>query len=264
MYSEFREYVKRDGLARQNRFFVNITVPAISGSVAALFSQNAVREVELLTRSVSIPGVNVATGDVRTTGEIINAPYDRNFGGAQFVFYVDRQMIVRKFFDDWISAIQNPDTRTMGWYDQFTSPQITVNVVPRNGNGSVYKIHMYECFPKTQGELTLDQGNNETMLLNVSMEYRYYKTEIVSYVPASGASTGSIGEDMIEVDPIQQLLNNYTNVYDAYGNDFIRYQSSLTSGQEVFSGVSVPQNFNQVNNVLRDQLVRTVRTQLVG
>jgi hypothetical protein len=179
-YDQFKTKVKNDGLARQNRFFIIFGAPAIKGEGAAFFNSK-LRDAFLLCKSVSVPGVNVASADIFTTGETTHAPYDRNFGEASFTFYVDRNLYLRKLFEVWIDSIQSPDTRQVGWYNDFKT-DITIAILPRSETGSVYFMTLYDCYPKQIGTLSLDNGNNDVMTLDITMEYRFYKTQTNDYI----------------------------------------------------------------------------------
>lgn len=162
-YTKFLARVRADGLARQNRFWVNI------GAAPVLIGE----DLTLLCKSVNVPGVSFSTAPVRTIGEVIEAPYDRNFSPATLTFYVDRQMIVRRIFDDWVEKIQNSYTRVFGWYNEFIAPQMEIYVDNRQDE-SIYKMTLYDAHPKSIGGLNLDQGANDIMTFDVTFDYRYY------------------------------------------------------------------------------------------
>ena len=207
-YSDFVSFVKTDGLSRQNRFYITISPFKNTGPSAALFgvgSGDAKRNLHMLCKSVNLPGVNVATSQVRYTGEVIEVPYDRTFGALTMTFYVDRQMIVRKFFEDWINSIQNTKTRSMGYYDEYVSKTVIITVVDKQDN-TTFDFILYDVHPKSIGNLSLDQGNNDVMTLDVEFDYHYYETI------ASQGKAGAQGIDALKTlrdngfEAAQQLL----------------------------------------------------------
>lgn len=233
-YSEFVTFVKGDGLARQNRFYIDMAVPSLKGQYSTLWSDmQSLKNMVMLCKSVNIPGVNVTTAEVRTTGEVTNVPYDRNFGSATFTFYVDRQMIVRMMFDDWIASIQDPDNRTFGWYKDFVSEYAEVFVLPKSETGAVYAIKLHELMPKSIGNLSLDQSSNDIMTVDVTFDYRNYTTRIIEYVPAT-TSSGNI-DAFSYTTPSQNPLP--VGVQDTYRyappnrNDIPGYRNTTTNGQ---------------------------------
>ena len=167
---EFTSFVKSDGLGRQNRFAIQMDLPTnikISGKMI---------DYELLCRSVSVGGVNVATQQYRTTGEMTNVPYDRTFSGATFTFVADQNMIVRDIFERWVDLIQDKKSRILGYYNDIAR-DITVMVLNRMNN-HVYSITLHEAFPKTIGDLSVDNASNDLMTIPITFEYKYYSTHV--------------------------------------------------------------------------------------
>lgn len=186
-YADFVQFVKNDGLARQNRFSVTFALPALSGPTSGIFSaagQN-MRSLSLMCKSVSVPGINIVTAPYRIIGETFEVPYDRSFSGATLSFYMDKNMYFRQFFDDWINTIQDKETRNLGYYKEIVSPEMTIDVLDRMNNIN-YTIILKDVFPKTIGALELDQGSNDTMVLPVTFDYHYYETKLTSAAIESG------------------------------------------------------------------------------
>lgn len=183
-YSEFVQTIKKDGLARQNRFFINIALPGLVGEFANLYSNGSeqFRRVNMFCKSISFPGISFSTSPIRNHGEVFEAPYDRNFQGLNATFYVDRNMYVRKFFDEWVDSIQNPDTRDFNYYKDFVSSEITLYVLDSFERVN-YVVMFFDVHPKSIGALSLDQGANDNMTLDIQFDYHYYKTFVVDQVP---------------------------------------------------------------------------------
>lgn len=171
-YEEFKGAVKKNGISRQNRFTVMIPPPP------ALDSTN-IQTVLLMCKGVSVPGVNMVTAPVRTTGEMTEAAYDRTFGAASLNFYVDADLKVRYFFDQWINLIQSPSTRIFTYPKEYKSEQIEISVLRLDDNPS-YMITLFDAFPKSIGDLSLAGDDTNAMTLNVTFDYRYYTTEIIT------------------------------------------------------------------------------------
>lgn len=303
-YSEFVTFIKGDGLAKQNRFYIDMAIPSLKGPYATLWSHpESLKTMLMLCKGVSIPGVNVTTTELRTTGEVTNVPYDRNFGSATFTFYVDKQMYVRMMFDDWISSIQDPQTRTFGWYKDFISEYAEVFVLPKSETGAVYKIILNELMPKSIGNLSLDQSNNDIMTVDVTFDYRYYTTEMIEYVPATNSSgnidtytyqtppqrtlpsgvqdtyryvntdknrlpgSGMGTQDpskLVPVNPVKALYDGYGAIAQAYTGNFQKFQSTFASGEVIYNGISVPLNINQALATIREQGLGTVKNKMVN
>ena len=242
-YQEFVQNVKSDGLSKSNRFYIEIASPSLTGESGIIFGsagQN-LRNLHMFCSSVSIPGVNIASTSIRTTGEMLEAPYDRNFGDSTLTFYVDRQMYVRKFFDDWVNTIQNQSTKIFNYYDDFIADTIKVFVLDKKDHEN-YAITMHECYPKTVGSLSLAHNSNDVMTLDVTFTYKYYTTSIIVHQETEGVPTTSTIDSLKDSN---SLISSYTN-------DFIGFQQSIIpGGQGVFNDVY--QNVaSQTNNYVAD------------
>lgn len=216
-YDEFKNFVKTDGMARQNRFYIQISMPNLKGQSSLLFQPAGSahkRDLHLLCKTVSIPGVNVVSAPIRYTGEVFEAPYDRTFGPANLTFFVDRGFYVKKFFDDWIDTIQDPYNRTMGYYNDFIS-EIKIFAMDRQSKVT-FCITLHAAHPKSIGTIDFGQEANEIMTLDITFDYHYYTTELIQ-----GGGTAESSR--------QPLFAGAINT-SAYQNDFNGYQESLNPG----------------------------------
>lgn len=196
-YNDFKSFVKNDGLARQNRFYIRISVPSLKGPAAAMFDIGKMKDIHMLCQSVTVPSASLATAPVRYTGESFEAPYDRTFSPATFTFYVDRQMYVRKFFEAWIDSVQDYKERTFSWYNDFVSPYISVFTVDRKSKDT-YETILFEAHPKSIGDLQLDQNSNDVMTMTVQLEY-HYSTSIL-HNGSSGSTGGGPRQSSTDAD----------------------------------------------------------------
>lgn len=177
-FNDFLAFVREDGLARQNRFFVQIIPPR---NMSYLND----RTISLLCKSINVPGVNFATTAVRNYGEVFETPYDRNFSGATISFYTDSELYVKRYFDTWVTKIQDTNTRIMDYYENFISPTIHISILNKS-DLQKYKIILHNAFPKTIGGLSLDNSVSDTMVFDVVFDYQYYVVEGTDSEVASG------------------------------------------------------------------------------
>lgn len=169
-YADFLSFVKKEGLAQQNRFYIDIALPPSMGKYGY-------RNLSLLCKNVALPFVSLSTSPVRITGEQYEVPYDRNFSPASMMFFVDRKMQVKMFFDVWINQIQRTDTRTIGYFDDIVAPTINIHVLDKSELQTLYTVTLYNAYPKTLGAMNLDHDSSGLQLFDVSFEYQYYDTE---------------------------------------------------------------------------------------
>jgi hypothetical protein len=165
---EFTAAVKSNGLARTNRYAVVFSLP--KG-----MSERAVTQTALMfCEQIQLPGTNFSTTQNRSFGEFRETPYEKLYEHINLSFYVDKDMQIKKLFDDWNNCIYNPKTRVFNYYDQYiTDIKIEVHDMT---DQKKYTIELHECYPKSIGAVQLDYASKDVMKLSVSMAYKWFET----------------------------------------------------------------------------------------
>lgn len=161
---DFIAEIKTQGLARTNRFLVQLSPPGADPA--------AVRKTLLFCEKAALPGINYATTQVRTFGELRETPYDKLFDPITLTFHVDRHFIVKSIFDDWMNLIQNPVTRTFNYYNRYTT-DIVIQVQDLEDKAT-YEVCLYEAYPKSMTMINLDAESKDTMRVDVMFQYKYW------------------------------------------------------------------------------------------
>lgn len=164
----FIAQVKTEGLMRTSRYSVSMRLPKSINSSANM------RKILLFCSDITIPGVTIATNQIRIHGEVREAPNEKIFDNANLSFYVDNNMEVKKFFDSWVNSIQNPVTRNFSYYDDYTT-EIKVDIEDTKDRKR-YEVSLYECYPKNVGQIQVGYDQKEVMKLQVSINYKYWKS----------------------------------------------------------------------------------------
>jgi hypothetical protein len=162
---EFISEVKTQGLARTNRFIVELSAPAVA-------QQSVVKKALLFCDTAQLPGISYATTQNRTFGEFREIPYDKLYEPITLTFFVDRDMHVKSLFDNWIHQIQNPSTHTFEYYNRYTT-QMKIEVQDLNDK-SKYVVDLYECYPKSVGAVQLSAESKDIMKMTVNFQYKYW------------------------------------------------------------------------------------------
>lgn len=199
--TDFIAAIKTQGLARTNRFTVDVAPP--SSNSAGLNSR-----VLLLCDSAALPGVSYATTQNRSYGEFREVPYDRLFEPVTLSFYVDKEMVVKKIFDDWVMMIQNPVNRSFKYYESYVRT-MTIQVQDLNDK-TKYEVKLHEAYPKTMSAVGLSSESKDVMKMSVSFQYKYF-----------------------EISQIVQLPNDQqisSNMIDKYNGDFTGFQARFNKG----------------------------------
>lgn len=125
-----------------------------------------------------LPGLNINTSPSLTYGETREMPYTRLYDNINMSFYVDHDMKVKKYFDEWMASIQNPMDRTFSYYNSYIHDvQIDVEDLENNVK---YSMILHECYPKTIGAIQLDYAAKDLMKISVTFAYKYWEPKFIS------------------------------------------------------------------------------------
>ncbi len=170
--NEFISAIKSTGLARSNRFSVNIPFPVAADTDP--------RQVLILCDSASLPGVTIGTAQQRFWGELREIPYEALYDNVELSFYVDTNLGVKNLFEKWLGLIRNPETRTFNYYANYIT-DIDIYIHPiDNSEDSVHVVTLHEAYPKILKPVSLDYGNKDVMKYSVSMNYKWFTTSFMS------------------------------------------------------------------------------------
>ena len=162
LLNDFIATVKNNGMMRNSRYSV-IFPNADKTNLVGLYCDQ-----------FTLPGLNISTQPCLTYGETREMPYQKLYNNITVSFYVDADMKVKQFFDDWINQIQNPADRTFKYYDDYTH-KVQVDVEDLENN-TKYSMFLHECYPKTIQDIQLDYNSKDIMKMQVTLSYRYWET----------------------------------------------------------------------------------------
>ena len=170
--TQFIGAIRQDSLARVNRFEVFINAPS------TLLGKNIANSgaVSLYCEMASLPPVNISTKSFKIFGPTYQRPFGAEYGGEgiSLTFHVDRDMQVKKFFDEWTAKVVDPDTGLVGYQEDYIST-IRLRQLDEQDNVT-YEIELSEAFPRSVNLLELNNSaQNQTHRLNVLFAYRYWK-----------------------------------------------------------------------------------------
>lgn len=209
--NDFIGQVKSEGLMRNNRYIITMPLPR------GLLSTNMnMQKVLLLCDSISVPGVTLSSTPARTFGEIREMPYEKVFAPANLSFYVDNKMEVKKLFDNWQGIIQDPQSRTHGYYFNYTT-NIDITILDVYDN-SRYQVTLHEAYLKDISAIQLDASNRDVMKLNTTIQYKYW-TSTDAYASVSHPDNRGFFEKIFD--------DLFGDSLTGYFDDFTGFQSSF-------------------------------------
>lgn len=257
---EFTAQVKTGGLAKQNRFSILMGIPNV---LQQNFGNEQIKLVMLFCESTSLPGFNVATTPIRTYGEFREMPYEPIYENINATFYVDRQMTVKKYFDDWMLNIYNPVTRHANYYNDYTC---TIDIYQYDqANNTTYAVRLYDVYPKSIGAMALDNNSRDIHKITVAFNYRYWR-------PQQMQTTNVASEN-----PFNYAFQNYANVVTQFNSTFDSLPASVPVPNTYLDNFSnfqntINQQFGSIpgmsvgnpGNLIQNQIIVKAQTKLQG
>lgn len=163
------------GLARTNRFEVLIVPPPQLASYG--------RYVSLFVEQANLPLITVGVKPFKIHNTPAHQrPMNIEYGGEGLLLniHLDGQMIVRRFFDDWMHLIANKDNYTINYQDEYAS---TVIIRQLNEYDQVtYEAQLLEAFPRNYNPIQLDHSAlSQTQRMSVLFAYRKWQVNDYNY-----------------------------------------------------------------------------------
>lgn len=201
-----------NGVQRTNHFYVTIpNPPVLQGDIGPII-------LPFLTEAASIPGVMLATSDVRRYGygPTEKKPYLPVFVDQQMTFLGDGSGLVHKFFYKWMNSIVKYDQFPLGRqganrlrpfeveYKRQYAVDITITAIDEVDR-KIMEIKLFDAFPIAVGDIGLGWGQTDGYV-NIPVTFTYYnwrRTDI------SIDLDELIGEDL---SPVQRLLKAGTAI----------------------------------------------------
>lgn len=189
--SEFLSHIKRNNIARSNRFRINFVMPQalitnLSQTPASdiqTWVDNGInspqknsnldgvqRIISLTCLITDIPGYQEQTTSI-TNG---NLPRKIVSGKTQdnlyTTFLVSGNYMEKKLFDAWHRIIMNEGNTSLNYYDDYIS-HISVDCLSVNDE-VMYSYELTECYPTSVSQVKLDRtGQNQQMVIDVQWAF---------------------------------------------------------------------------------------------
>tara|TARA_Y100000992_G_scaffold271890_1_gene213093 strand:+ start:1203 stop:1913 length:711 start_codon:yes stop_codon:yes gene_type:complete len=169
-----------DGMARPNRYEVLLTPPkgaeTIMSQIMREFTNDGtVRKTGLRCSSISFPGRTIDTApDNNIFGPPRNIAQGYTYGDLQASFQCSSDMKEKKVFETWQRLAYNPQSWTMGYYDDYTGSIDIVQLDEKDKKR--YGVRIVECFPRDIAAQQLSYDTNNTIgTIDITFAYRYWK-----------------------------------------------------------------------------------------
>jgi hypothetical protein len=216
--SEFVSEISGRGLARQNRFLVEIpNVNFWPGGDENLLS--------LLCQSASLPGATIAVKKQNLFGPAYIRPASINYGETlAMTFLCDQEMWIKRLFDLWMHRVVNLSSFTVNYKNEYAR-DIVISQLDTKENAT-YQVKLIDAFPVSMGAMALNQSALDRFhLLPMTFAYRYWETDLVSNSEIFDISFESTVEKLKEIVPKIPIVQPPTSVEDA--NQYTGFESAF-------------------------------------
>lgn len=188
------------GYLKRNKFEVFVQTPPmfrgklsnINGYEINIDSLNSVLRYRI--EQVKAPGASLLSSDVRRygIGTTQKMPYTAQFFDTTLTIIVDRKTALWDFWYNWVNAIFNFNGQEPTGNNILTGPRTptyttkykedyatTMMIVIYDDFGNTVKtINLYDAFPSSVSETTLNWGDSQNLLrLSISVTYSAYSFE---------------------------------------------------------------------------------------
>ena len=179
------------GLARKNRFSVEITPPTSLGS------QIQSSTINFLAKTISFPARSFGTTTYRSGGRFgLEVPYETTYEPVSLTMLNTNNHAPRKFWIDWLEHIQSVDATpshnyNMQYYKKFIG-QIKISYYNETHNeafGEDYNVILHEAWPKGISAIELGWENSELSDFEIDIAYSWW----TSSRAAGTSGTGTAG-----------------------------------------------------------------------
>jgi len=170
--SEILNDIKLNGIARKNRFLVEIQIPdKVVEAAAAKGVKVDSRTLSLRCYSTQLPPKSIASTDVKIGGVNQKIPYSRTFDDVTMTFLIERNMNTKKVFDIWQDVIAPNDFGHVAYADDIST---TVSVSHITNTDTIeYTLFLKKAYPIIVNSLDYANDDNESyQALGVTWTFR--------------------------------------------------------------------------------------------
>lgn len=173
-FTDFLSFVKKESLARTNRYLVEITGPS-AGNINDGISDY---QLSLMCDYVSHPAFTIHTKDASLYGASDMRPDGsvdfHNMVGMSFL--LDQGHKVKSYFVKWTDLIIDKDTFMVNYKSEYIAAEIKIHQLDMADN-ITYTTILYDVYPVEIGSVdATSQAMDQFSRLNVQFNFRKWKS----------------------------------------------------------------------------------------
>lgn len=227
---------KLKGFTRPAYYYIEITPPYLMREEV----ENA-RTISFLCESANLPGVSLATSDIRRYGygPVERKPYAPIFVDTTMTFLADASGLVQKFFYKWMNGIVKFDEMPFGpigqagarsiapfevnYKEQYASDILITTV--DEANNDIINVRFREAYPIFMGDINLGWGDTDSISrLPITFTFFNWKVEKLNINQIQTTRSPGLIQNLLKVGTAIQTLatirkpNNVADVLNVVNN----------------------------------------------
>lgn len=173
---DFMALVRRENLARSNRFEVIITLPNIMPNHTTSQGDSS-RVVSMLAEDVIFPGLLVGTRMLKLNNILEPRATAIDFGGDSLsaTFLCDNAWVAKDFFGDWMRNIVDPVTRELVYPEDYYGEMFIHSL--NEQDQVIAKWHLIDVFPRSIAPIQASATNAQVLRMPVTFTYKLWTVE---------------------------------------------------------------------------------------
>lgn len=170
---KIQSIINRGGIARPTHYYFHIDTPPKLARQTGLGKANP-ETIAALCERVQIPGRVISTTPHMIYGVERKMPFGVLYQELPATFIVTDDMMIRHFFDEWHSSINNPFDNSFEYYNEYVTNMVIMKIDNQNRRISVYYVE--EAYPGVISPQQLSYADKDYLRLEITFHYRRWFT----------------------------------------------------------------------------------------
>ena len=158
------------GLQYQHNFIVELAAPNLGIDV------DGGKTITWNAMQASVPGITLGVEGSNINGYTLYHATERADQDLQITFLEDSSMIIRSYFERWISLAFDQDTKVRKYPEDYSAQELKVRTYASDGL-STYADVFYNVFPFEINDLDFNKSSYEQVMTAVTFKFKRHLIE---------------------------------------------------------------------------------------
>jgi hypothetical protein len=246
-FDQFVSTVRRHGIAKSSHFFCDIQPPKFMTQTAL---PELIEMIPFYVESVNFPEIALATETVKDNGLNREVVYDKLYGTVTMSFTCDQNMVIKKFFDDWVGSAVLKKGGVFMYPSEYMAPTITIHQVDSQTN-SVYMVFLDGAFPKVVDDVMVSSNGREQLTFRVQWTFESWDSVQVPF------NDPSVTVDKNARSNVRNLMNIINMIRTGANKDALRSAAINVGTRKIMDIIGKTGTDAKVSGAVNDILGKT-------